>query len=160
MRRALPRESIFNIQYEDMLDEDMRVRILERLVDFVGALTAAEVAGVGVVAGRRFGFHLQLTYAAAASHMHTCTYAGLNDDATPQERNRRVLCAFELAQDVGGGRRGSNIVKTIEADDPNPVVTTADAYARKLACAMWSVFGEAVKDTYTLPNGIAESECE
>lgn len=71
-----------------------------------------------------------------------------------------MLCAFELAQDVGGGRRGSSLVKTIEADDPNPVVTTADAYPRKLACAMWSVFGEAVKGTYTLPNGIAESECE
>lgn len=71
------------------------------------------------------------------------------------------MCAFGLAEDVGGGRRGSNIVKTIDANDPNPVVTTADAYPRELACSMWSIFGAAVKDTpYTLPNGIAESECE
>lgn len=85
----------------------------------------------------------------------------MNNDATPQERNRRVMCAFGLAEDVGGGRRGSNIVKKIDADDPNPVVTTMDAYPRGLACSMWSIFGEAVKDmSYTLPNGIVESECE
>lgn len=70
------------------------------------------------------------------------------------------MCAFGLAEDVGGGRRGSNIVKSIEEDDPNPIVTTADAYNPKLACAMWSVFGEAVKDTYALPNGVAESACK
>jgi hypothetical protein len=84
----------------------------------------------------------------------------LNDDATPQERSRRVMCAFGLAEDVGGGRRGSNIAKSIEEDDPNPIVTAADAYPRKLACAMWSVFGEVVKDTYTLPNGIPEDACK
>lgn len=59
-----------------------------------------------------------------------------------------------LAEGVGGGRRGSNIVKSIEADDPNPVVTTADAFPQKRACAMWSVFGEAVMDTYTLPKAL------
>ena len=38
VRRTLPKQNIFNIQYEDMLDEDMRLSILKRLVDFVGAL--------------------------------------------------------------------------------------------------------------------------
>lgn len=38
VRRALPKENIFNLRYEDMLDEDIRLGILKRLVEFIGAL--------------------------------------------------------------------------------------------------------------------------
>lgn len=71
VRRALPRENVFNIQYEDMLDEDMRVRILERLVDFIGALTAAGVGAPSSRSAYTKAAHdwSSLTYAAPSSHM-------------------------------------------------------------------------------------------
>jgi hypothetical protein len=37
VRRKLPEGSIFNLQYEKWLNEDVRLSVLGRLVDFIGA---------------------------------------------------------------------------------------------------------------------------
>lgn len=36
VRRALPKEDIFSIEYENMLDEDLRLSILSRMIHFIG----------------------------------------------------------------------------------------------------------------------------
>ena len=36
VRRTIPKGDFFNIYYEDMLDQDKRVSIMTRLVDFIG----------------------------------------------------------------------------------------------------------------------------
>lgn len=36
VRRTLPKESVFNLKYEDMLDEDIQLSILQRLMNFIG----------------------------------------------------------------------------------------------------------------------------
>lgn len=51
VRRALPKENIFNIQYEDMLDENMRLSILKRLLDFVGASGVGDMGSAIVASG-------------------------------------------------------------------------------------------------------------
>lgn len=38
VRRRLPPNSVFNLQYEDWLDEGRRLSVLGRLVDFIGKL--------------------------------------------------------------------------------------------------------------------------
>ncbi len=37
IRRTLPKRAIFNLRYENWLQEDGRLRLLGRLVDFLGA---------------------------------------------------------------------------------------------------------------------------
>lgn len=37
VRRQLPKQAVFNLQYENWLDEGKRLSILGRLVDFIGA---------------------------------------------------------------------------------------------------------------------------
>lgn len=39
IRRALPKEDIFSIEYENMLDEDLRLSILSRMIHFIGKQT-------------------------------------------------------------------------------------------------------------------------
>lgn len=108
--------------------------------------------------GRLIGPFPSLTH----SHMPSSSTQfnpGLNDSDSPAERRRRVHCAFLLAEAVGGGRRGSSLIKKLE-DDANPAVMAKDAYTPELACAMWSVFGEAAKQMgYSLPEGIRLADC-
>lgn len=39
IRRTLPTEDIFTLQYENMLDQDLRLGILSRMIDFIGKQT-------------------------------------------------------------------------------------------------------------------------
>lgn len=39
IRRTLPTEDIFTLQYENMLDQDVRLSILSRMIDFIGKQT-------------------------------------------------------------------------------------------------------------------------
>ena len=39
VRRALPAEDIFTLQYENMLNQDLRLSILSRMIDFIGKRT-------------------------------------------------------------------------------------------------------------------------
>lgn len=149
VRRTLPKEDVFNLKYEDMLDEDMRLSILLRLMNFIGESI------------ERGSIDWPLTVAHSPSlsclspPSNPIQPTGLNDSDSPAERRRRVHCAFLLAEAVGGGRRGSSLLKKLE-DDANPAVTSKDAYTPELACDMWSVFGEAAKEIgYSLPEGIS-----
>lgn len=40
LRRKLPKTDIFNLSYENWLDEGMRLSVLGRLVEFIGAFCA------------------------------------------------------------------------------------------------------------------------
>jgi len=87
----------------------------------------------------------------------TSSHPGLNKEKRPKELRRRLQCAFILAEHVGGGRRGTTMVKEL---DKTQVITTKDVYPPEVACRMWAIFGaEAEILGYTLPNGITEEEC-
>ena len=47
IRRTLPKRAIFNLRYEDWLQEDGRLRLLGRLVDFLGAAASGVCLGWG-----------------------------------------------------------------------------------------------------------------
>lgn len=86
-------------------------------------------------------------------------YAGLNDGDSPQERRRRLECAFPLAQESGGGRRGSGLLEKL--DGAAVVMSTETVYTPELACRMWEVLaGAATALSYGLPNGITEQDCK
>lgn len=72
---------------------------------------------------------------------------------------QRLQCAFVLAEDRGGGRRGSQMLQRENIGD-DQIVTTKDVYPPEVACPMWDIFGPQAKNLgYTLPNGITEEEC-
>jgi hypothetical protein len=84
---------------------------------------------------------------------------GLNDGDSRKERRRRLECAFPLAEEAGGGRRGSNLLKRL--DDTSVIMTTANVYTPEVACRMWGILADAATALgYGLPNGITEKECK
>lgn len=94
-------------------------------------------------------------------HTHIHTHPGLNPENTPQERRRRLQCAFALAEEASGGRRGSKQIKHMDDADATAVMTAADAYPPELACRMWEVLKPAATSLgYGLPEGITEGECQ
>ena len=65
-----------------------------------------------------------------------------------------------LAQEAGGGRRGSNAIKHMDETELSALVTAEDAYPAEVACPMWEVLRPAAKVLgYTLPNGLTEEAC-
>ena len=65
-----------------------------------------------------------------------------------------------LAQEAGGGRRGSNAIKHMDETELSALVTAEDAYPAEVACPMWEVLRPAAEVMgYTLPNGLTESAC-
>ena len=85
------------------------------------------------------------------------SHPGLNKKERRKELLRRLQCAFILAEHLGGGRRGTTMVKEL---DETQIITTKDVYLPEVACHMWAIFGaEAQILGYTLPNGITEEEC-
>lgn len=87
---------------------------------------------------------------------------GLNDGENPQERRHRLQCAFTLAEEASGGRRGSLQLKQLDRTGGNTssVMTAADAFPPSVACPVWEVLGPAAKALgYNLPNRLTEAEC-
>jgi hypothetical protein len=179
VRRKLPKGAVFNLQYETWLKEERRMSVLGRLVDFIGAFARC-AAGCVLLCPFGLSFALITPRVPSQPSVYVCMAfppntrpsphpppppqhhlrTGLNANDNPKARRRRLQCAFALAQEASGGRRGSHAIQAMDETKLSALVTAEEAFPPEVACPMWEVLGPAAKSMgYTLPNGLTEAAC-